>query len=153
MTKTHFINNTIALFAYALSVAVNWQFLSRILFLMSYVIPLNINFMYVAIAASVLHCIVIGFALKPVDRFPLLSLVSIPVLIFLLIRGGDLSLAYYNCNPIASLIPLLFVGLPHASYILVHTLLILAAAIPSLLVYAGMMLRKRFVSCDSSGSI
>jgi len=130
MWKSRLINNAIALAAYA-AVAVLWNYSYDALFRL---IPKALDLGLLMTLFSVVILVACGFFLKPVKKRSFLSVISplvasVLAFIIFIVLDADEMLGYFAFNPLAAF----FYG---------TLFVLLSPAIPSLLLYAGVLLRK-----------
>jgi len=143
LTKTYWINNAIALAVYALIVAIPLFYP----YTLAYVFQWPDNAENILFFAGILLCIVCGFFLKPTKELSFMSVISVGfamVIIFIIDivssmpHGEFIGFGYIAYNPICA--KLLFLNLPG---MLMNTVILYSSPwFPSLLMYAGILLRK-----------
>lgn len=135
MWKTRLINNAISLAAYAALVAL-WNNI----YVLYRIIPRAFGPDAVITVLGVVILVACGFFLKPVGKRSFLSVISplvasVLIFIYFMFQGGEDALGYLAFNPFA----FSFGGLEVDG---VAIMVLLSPIIPSLLLYAGVLLRK-----------
>jgi len=134
----YIINNVIAVITHTLLALIIW----RLPYVFGQVIPAIVNNEYLIAVICTIVYIICGFFLKPVERFSFLSvlfviiaLIGVGIFLAVNVNGDATFYNYFYFNPVA--MPSLDLPAIFAS-----VLILLSPAIPSLLMYLGILIRK-----------